>query len=140
MTKCLANRQHAKAIVELGKQNCIWRELCGVGQSSSHGLMASQGGQHDWMPKGTLAARKLEEHLFELPIGELSEIIETQHGFHVVRVLDRKGASKTSFFDAQTKIKETLQEERRKKAIQAHIERVRRQIPVEIFVTSESDS
>ena len=130
-----STRQEArKAIVELGNQIVYGAKLPAVAKRSSHGIMADKGGQHDWMTSGTLASENLEKLLFELPIGELSDIVETRQGFHVVRVLDRRDASRKPFFEAQTEIRSRLEDGRRKKAIVAHLERLRREIPVEQFV------
>ena len=48
---------------------------------------SKQGGELDWMGKGVLAP-EFEKVMIELPIGEVSEVFETQFGYHFLEVLD----------------------------------------------------
>ena len=77
--------------------------------------------------------KALDEAIFSLPIGELSESIETADGFHIVRVIERSEASHEPFLEAQVEIKERMLEEKRTAAFKKHIEKLRDQIPVEYF-------
>lgn len=48
------------------------------------------GGQIGWVPRGYLLFPAVEEAAFSLPVGTYSDIIETEIGFHIIRVLDRE--------------------------------------------------
>jgi len=50
---------------------------------------SKQGGELDWMGKGVLAP-EFEKVMIELPIGEVSEVFETQFGYHFLEVLDTR--------------------------------------------------
>ena len=47
-------------------------------------------GELFWFPRGYLLEPSIEEAAFSLAIGEPSEIIETEVGFHIIMVLDRE--------------------------------------------------
>ena len=47
-----------------------------------------RGGDMGWAPRGTYAA-EFEEYCWKGEVGAISEIIQTQFGFHVIRVDDR---------------------------------------------------
>lgn len=47
------------------------------------------GGDLGWFPHGYLTQPALEEAVFALQPGEISDIIESQLGFHIVQVIDR---------------------------------------------------
>lgn len=49
---------------------------------------AARGGDLGYYPKGTFEP-EFEEYVWNAPIGELSEVIETTHGFHLIRVEHR---------------------------------------------------
>lgn len=50
---------------------------------------SKQGGKLDWMGRGILAP-EFEKVMTEIPIGEVSEIFETQFGYHFLEVLDTR--------------------------------------------------
>ena len=104
-----------------------------LAKKKSHGFMASVGGQHDPTSRGALVLKELDEAIFNLPVGELSDIIETRDGFHIVRVLERTEDSRTPFREAQVEIKKRLLDAKRNAAFKAHMEKLRREIPVEYF-------
>ena len=49
-------------------------------------------GDLGWVPRGYLLDAKIEEAAFNLPIGGHSDVIATDVGFHIVRVLERDPA------------------------------------------------
>jgi hypothetical protein len=48
------------------------------------------GGYLGWVPQGYLLIPALEEAAFNLPVGEHSDIIESEIGYHIVKVLARE--------------------------------------------------
>lgn len=65
-------------------------EFSVVAQSASRDTeTASLGGMRDWTPRGVLAP-ELEQAVFKLRRGKLSEPIKTADGYYVVRVTDRR--------------------------------------------------
>ena len=49
-----------------------------------------QGGELGWAPRGTFVP-EFEAAAYRLEIGELSEVVETQFGFHIIELLERRG-------------------------------------------------
>ena len=46
-------------------------------------------GDLGWFPRGFLTIPELDDILFELEIGQTSDIIETEIGYHIIKVLDK---------------------------------------------------
>ncbi len=67
----------------------------------------------------------VDQAIFSLPIGELSPIIESAEGFHIVRVIERQDAGMVPFTKAQVEIKEKIQNERRQSQMEAYIRDVK---------------
>lgn len=122
-----------KQIAELANQIVYGANLAAIAKKNSHGFRAAEGGQHDWTSKGALVLKELDKAIFELPIGELSDVIESKDGFHIVRVLERTESTHKPFLEAQVDIKKQLLEERRNAAFKKHLEKLRDRIPVEYF-------
>ncbi|NIL98412.1 MAG: hypothetical protein GTO53_10970 [Planctomycetales bacterium] len=118
-------------IVTMGNEILIEKaDFAEVARRQSEGATAPQGGQRDWTTRGALKSKLLDEALFSLPVGRLSPILEEKDAFHIVRVLQREPAGRTSFRDAQIEIRGKIKNERREAARQAYFERLRKEIRV----------
>ena len=55
----------------------------------------------------------------------MSQILEDNDGYHIVRVIERHDAGMMPFRDAQVEIKKKLKEERSKKTTDEYLEKLR---------------
>ncbi len=101
-----------------------------VAKQHSDGATASEGGRRDWTTKGSLISEILDQALFELPVGQLSPIIQDRGSFHIIRVLERQAAGRVEFLEAQTEIRKKLQAVDRQEQIREFIGKVRKQVKV----------
>ena len=126
-------------IVELGNRIVNGASLPAVAKKESHGFRASEGGQHDWTGRDALVLKEIDEAIFALPIGKLSDVIETRDGLHIVRVIDRQEAGIKPFTEAQVSIKERLKDKMREEAFKEHLTDLKERIPVEYFPFDPND-
>ncbi len=105
-----ANEQQARAKLRILADGLKeGRDFGEMAAEISDGLNAENKGLQDWTNEGSLADQKIEKLLFELPIGEPSELIESPRGyFQVVRVVERQNAGHVPFDEVQEKIRLTL--------------------------------
>jgi parvulin-like peptidyl-prolyl isomerase len=61
-------------------------------QSSLDTLTKANGGDLGWFARGTLPAKELEDAAFSLQPGQVSDVIQTAFGYHIVQVLERDPA------------------------------------------------
>jgi len=115
-----------QAIVEMGNQVLMGKPFAAVAKSLSQGTNAIDGGQHDWTSQGSLVSEVLDHAIFNLPVGQLSQILEDQRGFHIVRVIERKPAGRPAFVDAQDEIRTKLTGAKRAQLMKDYIARLRR--------------
>ena len=87
-----------------------------VAKKYSDGTRAERNGQWGWTRRGSLAEPEIEEALFELPIGQTSQVFETTTSFQIVKVNDRKEAGHIPFADVQGKLEQSMISEARMKA------------------------
>ena len=85
---------------------CCGVPLRAVVQRQSQGIDAKDGGYHDWTTRASLASEVLDQAIFTLPVGRLSERLEDSEGFHIVRVVERTEAGRVPFEQTQVDIKE----------------------------------
>jgi hypothetical protein len=125
------------ALAEMGNVAMRGTPFAEVAKARSQGTTADSGGAHEWTVKGSLVSKTLDDSLFTLPVGTFSQIIETDRGFHIVRVMERKDAGRTSFVDAQGEIKKKLKEENVKKQINEYLDELRKKTPVTTMFDNE---
>jgi parvulin-like peptidyl-prolyl cis-trans isomerase-like protein len=124
-----------RAIAEMGNQ--IWQQVlrkpdvrgpvfAELAKAQSHGFTATDGGLHDWTTHNSLQCQALNDALNGLKIGQLSNILESGQGYHIVRVLERKEAGRTSFVDAQAGIRKKLVAGQRNGLMVKEIEKARK--------------
>jgi parvulin-like peptidyl-prolyl isomerase len=63
-------------------------------QSSQDTFTKSKGGDLDWFARGTLPAKEVEDVAFTLQPGEISNVVQSAFGYHLVQVLERDPARK----------------------------------------------
>ena len=59
-------------------------------RNSEDSLSGSNGGDLGWMNRGTNLEPNFEEALFNLKVGEVSAIVRTAFGMHIIKVLDEE--------------------------------------------------
>ena len=87
-----------------------------VAASVSIDQTAAQGGDLGYMRRGEML-HELEEEAFALKVGEISDVIESNYGYHIIKVLDRHpGAGQPSFDSKQAAVMNFLTSQRRRAA------------------------
>jgi alpha-D-ribose 1-methylphosphonate 5-triphosphate diphosphatase PhnM len=118
------------ALGDMGNEVLRGAPLAAVAKRHSQGVDASDGGYHDWTCKDSLASDVLNEAIFALRVNELSQRLEDEGGFHIVRVIERRPAGRTPFLEAQVEIKETLRKERVREQITDYVAKLKKEIHV----------
>jgi len=97
-----------------------------IAKQKSHGFTSQAGGGHDWTTQDALRCKEIDQALFTLKIGQLSNVIESERGFHIVRVLQREEAGCTPFTEAQSDIRKELGQDQRKGLAEAELAKLRK--------------
>lgn len=89
-----------------------------------------KGGDIGYIHRGRLAS-ELEAVAFSLKKGDLSDIIENETGFHILKVEDRKESRQIPFGDIREKLKSSLVSSEEKKRKVAFLERLKANAAIE---------
>jgi peptidyl-prolyl cis-trans isomerase C len=92
-----------------------------------------KGGDLGYFTKGRMV-KPFEEAAFSLQVGQVSPIVETTYGYHLILVLDRKPESKTSYQDAKERIQQVLRNEKVRTQLRAHIDDLKAKADVQRFL------
>ncbi len=82
---------------------------------------STKGGDLGFFGKGQMVPA-FEKAAFELKVGQVSEIVETQFGYHIIKVTDRKNASVKTFEQAKDDILKLLTQTREGELAKEYIE------------------
>jgi len=80
-----------------------------VAREVSDGPNASDGGDTGFFAQDSMVPA-LANAAFALQIGDISDVIETQFGFHIVKMMEKRGASKMPLEEAQEPVRQILME------------------------------
>ncbi|MBN1912127.1 MAG: peptidyl-prolyl cis-trans isomerase [Pirellulales bacterium] len=118
------------AIAKMGNLVMRGAPFAEVAKTGSDGTTAAKGGDRGWTRQGCLVSKNLDAALFGLPVGSLSQIIEDDKGYHIIRVLQREPAYRTPFAEVQKDIAEKIRKGRGSKEIERYIAGLRQNISV----------
>lgn len=111
-----------------------------IARRESEGYNAPQGGVYDWTTEGSLRHETVDKAIFSLPVGALSPILESDIGFHIVRVVERREAGQTPFQELQQEIEEKIHQERFAAEMKKAIVDLRRNVRIWTIFTGETSA
>ena len=75
--------------------------------------------------------KPFEDAAFSVPVGEISDIVETTYGYHIIKVVDRKRETRP-LDDVRTELEEKIRQTKRNGFIQTHIEKLKEDISFQV--------
>ncbi len=91
---------------------------------------AINGGDLGFFPKGKMVP-EFEKAAFAIKPNTLSEVIQTQYGYHIIYVTDRKAAGQEPFDKVQNDIKEYLQNQKQVEMVDNLVESLKKNAKIE---------
>ncbi|MGA1839358.1 MAG: peptidylprolyl isomerase [bacterium] len=92
----------------------------------------SRGGDLGFFKRGKMV-RPFEDTAFNLKVGEISEIVETIYGYHLIKLTDYKPAQAVPFEQVQNKIVSFLKRQKRDLYIREYLFKLRDNADIEYF-------
>jgi peptidyl-prolyl cis-trans isomerase C len=127
-------KAHAKAEIEgVLKQVKAGGDFAKLAQAHSQDSSAAQGGDLGYFPKGQMVP-EFEKVAFSLPVGQVSGIVTTQFGFHIIKVTDKKPPRTVPFEEAAPQIKQFLEQDKKQKAADGFIDGLKKKSKIEILI------
>ncbi len=97
----------------------------------SKGPAAAQGGDIGYVEKGVIVP-EVEKAAFALPAGKLSNVIETELGYHLIIVVDHRGAGLKPLSIVRNEIKAKIEDEKLAKKFEEWIEELRKKSFIDV--------
>jgi len=118
------NEAKAKARVkteDLLKQLKEGADFAELAKANSSCPSAPKGGDLGFFPRGQAPA-EFDNAAFALEVGQMTDVVETEYGFHIIKVTDHKDSGTTSFDEAKDDIIEQLTQQKQLEFAGAYID------------------
>ena len=99
-------------------------------QKNSDCPSGQQGGSLGWFGRGMMVP-EFDKAAFEMKKGDVSDIVTTQFGYHIIYKEDEKGGQAQTLVDVHDKIKDLLRHEARGRAMDAYVADLRAAAKIE---------
>jgi peptidyl-prolyl cis-trans isomerase C len=93
---------------------------------------AAQGGDLGFFSKGRMVPA-FETVAFAMKVGQVSDVVESPFGYHVIKVTDHHDAQAAPYAELSDKLKDFLKQKQARGGVQAYLKTLRDTAKVEIF-------
>jgi len=129
-----AAKQRAKTEIEsVLKRAKAGADFGKLAQQHSQDGSAAQGGDLNFFQKGQMVP-EFDKVAFSLQPGQLSGVVTTQFGYHIIKVTDRKPARTVPYDEAQQQIKQFLEQQKKQQRTEAFIDGLKKKSKIEILM------
>lgn len=129
-----AERPQVRArLAELRDQLAAGADFEALAKSASEGPEAEKGGVIGWAVRGDLVP-ELEAVAFSLPEGQLSDVVETEFGFHVLKVVQKEESGVPTLDEMRTTIEPELRRRYGDERYTSWIAELRKRSRVRVFM------
>lgn len=124
----LETEEEAQDVLEQLKAG---KDFSEIAKEKSTGPSAAQGGDLGYLSKGTII-QEIEEVVFALVLEELSEVIKTDFGFHILKITEKKPETIKALEEVKEDIIQTLLPDKQKDAFENLLEELKSKSEIEI--------
>ncbi|MFZ5569150.1 MAG: peptidylprolyl isomerase [Thermodesulfobacteriota bacterium] len=119
-----------ETLLLLKKRVLKGEDFAALAKKFSQSPSAEAGGELGFFARGQIL-KPVEDAAFALEPGQISDIVETTYGYHIIKVSDRKPPTLESFQTAKWKIERFLKQGKFYKALDQYIEKLKKTAKVE---------
>jgi peptidyl-prolyl cis-trans isomerase C len=104
-----------------------------LAQEHSQDGSAAQGGDLNYFGRGQMVPA-FDKAAFALKVGQISNVIQTQFGYHIIKLTDHKQARTVPFDEASAQIKQFLTEQRKQQRAEEFIGGLKKKSKIEVLI------
>ncbi|HEV3484761.1 MAG TPA: peptidylprolyl isomerase [Vicinamibacterales bacterium] len=129
-----ATKQKARAqIDEILKQAKAGADFAKLAQQHSQDGSAAQGGDLGFFGRGQMVP-PFEQAAFALAPGQISEVVTTQFGYHIIKLAEKREASTVPIEQVSDRIRQFLEQQKKQERARAFIDSVKSKARIEVLV------
>ena len=128
-----AKKQAREKIEGILKRIRAGEDFAKLAKEFSEDGSKDQGGDLGFFQRGAMVPT-FEQAAFALKPGEVSDVVTTPFGYHVIKMVERKDASMVPYDQVQPRIVEYLSNQKKKERVDAFIEDAKKRAKIEVLV------
>jgi peptidyl-prolyl cis-trans isomerase C len=109
------------------------QDFAALAKKYSQDGTAAHGGDLGFFPRGQMVPA-FDKAAYALQPGEVSDLVETQFGFHIIKVTERRPARTVPFSEVAGQIQQFLEQQAQQEKTKAFVSALRAKSKVEIFI------
>jgi len=99
-------------------------DFAALAKENSSCPSAAQGGDLGSFPRGQMV-KPFEDVAFALKVGQISDLVETQFGYHIIKVTEHQDPNQVTFDKAQTNIINELTQQKKQEGARKYVDSLR---------------
>jgi peptidyl-prolyl cis-trans isomerase C len=119
-----------KKIEDIRKKLTDGGDFAELAKEYSEGPSAPKGGDLGYFRRGQMV-KPFEDAAFSMKTNEVSGVVETRFGYHLIKVYDKKPEQTLAYADVKGKIAQRLKQEKIEKAASAYVENLKKDAKIE---------
>lgn len=129
-----ADRKKARAkIDELRKRAISGEDFAKLARENSEDGSASRGGDLGYFRKGDMV-EPFEDAAFSLKEGQISNVVETQFGYHIIRLVDRQAARRLSYEEVEDGLERFLLSQHRREELDKFVNDLKKTAKIKRYI------
>jgi len=122
-----------KKIEDIRKKLTDGGDFAELAKEYSEGPSAPKGGDLGYFRRGQMV-KAFDDTVFSMKINEVSGLVETRFGYHLIKVYDKKPEQTLAYADVKDKIAQRLKQEKIEKGAIAYVENLKKDAKIEKFL------
>jgi len=108
-------------------------DFTALAKEYSEGPSSSRGGDLDYFKRGQMV-KPFENAAFALEIGQVSEIVETPFGLHLIKVFDKKSGGVLAYNEVKDRLEQHLKQQKVKQGVDLYLDDLKKDAKIEKFI------
>ncbi len=122
-------RKQAEELAKQAKQADV--DFAELAREHSSCPSSAKGGDLGFFPRQGKMVEPFAKAAFDLKVGEVSDVVETQFGYHIIKVTERKEGKTTPLAEIEEEVREVVQQEKIREQLRAYIDKLKEQAKIE---------